>query len=82
VELAFAASDVEEVDLVVQLPLGVGKGVVVSGDQARSTTRNAFPITGLRKRRSDLRSRLVKRRDLFFQESFRGRLGAKAATPR
>lgn len=38
----------EEVDLWTSVPLGVGKGAVVSGDLARPTSRTVFALTALR----------------------------------
>ncbi len=42
---SFAAVPVEEVDLWCNVPLGIGKGVVVSGDYAKPTQRIVFTIT-------------------------------------
>jgi len=43
---AFAAAPAaEEVDLWVTVPLSVGKGVVVSGDLAKPTTRTVFTVS-------------------------------------
>jgi hypothetical protein len=43
---AFAAAPAaEEVDLWVTVPLSVGKGIVVSGDLAKPTTRTVFTIS-------------------------------------
>ncbi|GAC1499477.1 MAG: hypothetical protein NVS1B14_02950 [Vulcanimicrobiaceae bacterium] len=42
---SFAAAPVEEVDLWCDVPLGIGKGVVVSGDYAKPTQRIVFTIT-------------------------------------
>jgi hypothetical protein len=43
---AFAAApDAEEVDLWVTVPIGVGKGMVVSGDLAKPTTRTVFTVS-------------------------------------
>lgn len=43
---AFAAAPTaEEVDLWTSVPIAVGKGVVVSGDLAKPTTRTVFSIT-------------------------------------
>jgi hypothetical protein len=46
VELAFAAApDAEEVDVWASVPIAVGKGVVVSGDLAKPTTRTVFSLS-------------------------------------
>jgi hypothetical protein len=43
---AFAAAPAaEEVDLWVTVPISVGKGIVVSGDLAKPTTRTVFTVT-------------------------------------
>lgn len=41
----FAAAPVEEVDLWCVVPLGVGKGIVVTGDNAKPTQRTVFTVT-------------------------------------
>jgi hypothetical protein len=46
VQAAFAANPaVEEVDLWVTVPITVGKGLVVSGDLAKPTTRTVFTVS-------------------------------------
>ena len=46
VERAFAVSpEVEEVDVWASVPIDVGKGVVVSGDLAKPTTRTVFSLS-------------------------------------
>ena len=46
---AFAAAPhAEEIDLWVTVPISVGKGVVVSGDLAKPTTRTVFTVSVLR----------------------------------
>ena len=42
---ALAAAAVEEVDVWCVVPLNVGKGVVVSGDNAKPTKRTVFTVT-------------------------------------
>lgn len=42
---AFAAAPVEEVDVWAVVPLAVGKGIVVSGDLAKPTSRTVFTIS-------------------------------------
>jgi hypothetical protein len=59
VESAFAAAPtVEEVDLWTSVPIGVSKGVVVSGDLAKPTSRTVFSVSV---RRSESRSSLQAR---------------------
>lgn len=46
VEAAFAAAtEAEEVDLWASVPISVGKGVIVSGDLAKPTTRTVFSVS-------------------------------------
>ncbi len=46
VRTAFAAApEAEEVDLWASVPISVGKGVVVSGDLAKPTTRTVFSVS-------------------------------------
>ena len=45
VDLALSAAPVEEVDLWCNVPLSVGKGLVVSGDLAHPTQRTVFTVT-------------------------------------
>ena len=45
IDLAFSAAPVEEVDLWCNVPLSVGKGLVVSGDLAHPTQRTVFTVT-------------------------------------
>lgn len=46
VQMGFAAApEAEEVDLWASVPISVGKGVVVSGDLAKPTTRTVFSIS-------------------------------------
>jgi hypothetical protein len=46
VQTAFAvAPEAEEVDLWASVPIAVGKGVVVSGDLAKPTTRTVFSVS-------------------------------------
>jgi len=47
---AFAAApNAEEIDLWVTVPISVGKGVIVSGDLAKPTTRTVFTVSVLRR---------------------------------
>lgn len=49
IRTAFAAApEAEEVDLWASVPISVGKGVIVSGDLAKPTTRTVFSISVLR----------------------------------
>jgi hypothetical protein len=46
VERTFAAAPAtEEIDLWASIPMGIGKGVVVSGDLAKPTSRTVFSVT-------------------------------------
>jgi len=46
IEAAFAAApEAEEVDLWASVPISVGKGVIVSGDLAKPTTRTVFSVS-------------------------------------
>ncbi len=48
---AFAAApSAEEVDVWVTVPIKVGKGVIVSGDLAKPTTRNVYTVSARRGR--------------------------------
>ncbi|HEY8314307.1 MAG TPA: hypothetical protein VIG51_09020 [Candidatus Baltobacteraceae bacterium] len=54
----FAAAPVEEVDVWATVPLSVGKGIVVTGDIAKPTSRTVFTLTV---RRGEAKSALVAR---------------------
>lgn len=55
VSRAFAAApEAEEVDLWVTVPISVGKGIVVSGDLAKPTTRTVFTISVRRDERAPM----------------------------
>jgi hypothetical protein len=59
IQTAFAANPkVEEVDVWVTVPISVGKGLVVSGDLAKPTTRTVFTISA---RRSESQAALARR---------------------
>jgi hypothetical protein len=62
VDRAFGAvPGVEEVDLWASVPIAVAKGVVVSGDLAKPTSRTVFSVTALRgETPGSLRSRAVR----------------------
>jgi hypothetical protein len=49
-----AAPEAEEVDIWAVVPIEVGKGVIVSGDLAKPTTRTVFTATILRNEPQDL----------------------------
>ena len=56
---AFAAAPgAEEVDLWVTVPISVGKGIIVSGDLAKPTTRTVFTISVTRSESAALAARL------------------------
>ncbi|MBV8724157.1 MAG: hypothetical protein JO350_02360 [Candidatus Eremiobacteraeota bacterium] len=60
---AFAAAPLaEEADLWASVPIGVAKGVVVSGDLAKPTSRTVFSVTAQRSENaSSLRNRIASR---------------------
>jgi hypothetical protein len=69
VQSAFAANpSVEEVDLWVTVPITVGKGLVVSGDLAKPTTRTVFTVSVRRgESQAALASRLRARTNVFIE---------------
>ena len=69
---AFAAAPAaEEVDLWVTVPISVGKGIVVSGDLAKPTTRTVFTVSVRRGESADmLRARLRGGGDVFLDQEW------------
>jgi hypothetical protein len=69
---AFAAAPAaEEVDLWVTVPIDVGKGVVVSGDLAKPTTRTVFTLSVRRGESADsLAARLHNGANLFLDQEW------------
>jgi hypothetical protein len=69
---AFAAAPAaEEVDLWVTVPISVGKGLVVSGDLAKPTTRTVFAVSVRRdETASALGARLRSGADVFLDEEW------------
>ncbi len=69
---AFSAAPVaEEVDLWVTVPIDVGKGMVVSGDLAKPTTRTVFTLSVRRGERADaLAARLHSGGNVFLDEEW------------
>jgi hypothetical protein len=69
---AFAAAPAaEEVDLWVTVPLSVGKGIVVSGDLAKPTTRTVFTVSVRRGESAGaLAARLRSGADVFLDEEW------------
>lgn len=65
-----AAPAVEEIDLWASVPISVAKGVVVSGDLAKPTSRTVFSVT-VRRSESDaaLRARLSRASDDVFWDA-------------
>ncbi len=58
VDETFGASDVEEVDVWITVPIAVGEHAVVAGDKAMPTTRIVYATTVLRADRATLAARL------------------------
>ena len=69
---AFAAAPMaEEVDLWATVPISVGKGIVVSGDLAKPTTRTVFTISVRRGESTDsLAARLRSGANVFMDEEW------------
>lgn len=67
---AFATAPIEEVDLWTTVPLGTGKGIVVSGDLAVATAATVFAVTVPRSRLGQLDRQLASGADLFWDASF------------
>jgi hypothetical protein len=75
VEGAFAAvPEADEIDCWATVPLGAGKGAVVSGDMAKPTAATVFSITVPRAARGELRARLAAGRGVFWDPAFRASL--------
>lgn len=71
VSLAFASAPVEEVDIWATVPLSIGKGIVVSGDLAKPTSRTVFTLSVRRgETPSALASRLRAGRGIFVDEEW------------
>jgi len=67
----FAASDVEEVDVWAAVPLAAGRGVIVSGDLAKPTSRTVFTISARRGEPADgLLARLNSGRGVFWDQEW------------
>jgi hypothetical protein len=77
---AFAAAPLEEVDLWTTVPLGIGKGVVVSGDLAVATSATVFAVTVPRGALAQLNGQLESGRDVYWDASFADSL-AKGSPP-
>jgi hypothetical protein len=69
---AFAAEPAaEEVDVWASVPISVGKGVIVSGDLAKPTSRTVFTLTALRSDpQSELAERLQKGTGVYWDEDW------------
>ncbi|MGD0472028.1 MAG: hypothetical protein ABSB70_02305 [Candidatus Velthaea sp.] len=67
---AFSHAALEEVDLWTTVPLGLGKGLVVSGDAAVPTTATVFAVTVPRTALAELSSRLDSGRNVYWDPSF------------
>ncbi|MGZ3518325.1 MAG: hypothetical protein ACXVAM_14220 [Vulcanimicrobiaceae bacterium] len=71
VGLAFASAPVDEVDIWATVPLSVGKGIVVSGDLAKPTSRTVFTLSVRRgESTTALASRLRAGRGVFVDEEW------------
>lgn len=71
VSRTFAAAPVEEVDVWAAIPLSVGRGVVVSGDLAKPTSRTVFTISVRRGEPSaQIVSRMTGGRDVFWDQEW------------
>ncbi|HEY4438898.1 MAG TPA: hypothetical protein VGN14_00495 [Candidatus Elarobacter sp.] len=72
---AFAAAPgTEEIDLWATVPLGVGKGVTVSGDFAQPSAATVFSIAVPQAGRGGVRDRLRSGRGVFWDAAFRASL--------
>jgi len=68
---AFGAARLEEVDLWCEVPLDVGKGVVVSGDYAKPAQRTVFTVTVLRgETPPSYRTRIVAGRGVYWDRTW------------
>lgn len=76
---AFAASLIEEIDIVAQEPIRVGKNIVVSGDYAQPAARYVFAVTVRRADLATLMDRLGSGHRLFITRDFRDRLAPSAS---
>jgi hypothetical protein len=74
VSKAFAAADVEEVDVWALVPIPVPKGAIVSGDLAVPTNRTVFACSVPRSRLLHLEKLLHDKSDVYWEESFISRL--------
>jgi len=70
IEGAFAAAPLEEVDLWTTVPLGTGKGAVVSGDLAVATSATVFAITVPHAALAQLNGQLESGRDVYWDSVF------------
>ncbi len=80
VETVFAAApDLEETDLWASVPVGVGKGVIVSGDLAKPTSRTVFSVTVRRgENAGSLRARVTSTSDGVFWDALWARTAFEA----
>jgi hypothetical protein len=79
IEGAFAAAPLEEVDLWTTVPLGVVRGVVVSGDFATPTAATVFAITVPRTALGGLNGQLESSRDVYWDSAFADSLAKGSA---
>ena len=80
VEQAFAASNVEEVDVWTVVPLDAGKGAIVSGDLAKPTSRTVFTVTVPRAERARIDAIVRDPADVFWDPTWRASLDTGAPT--
>ena len=69
-----AAPEADEIDCWATVPLGTGKGTVVSGDYAKPTSATVFSITVPRADRARVRARLAGGAGVFWDPAFRASL--------
>ncbi len=71
IQRAFRAAPVEEVDVWTTVPLNVGKGIVVSGDIAKPTSRTVFTVSVRRSENAtSLAARVRAGRGIFWDQEW------------
>ena len=71
IQQGLAAAPIDEVDVAVEIPIGAGKGVVVSGDLAKPTSRTVFTISVRRGERPEaVLARLRSGTDVYWDEDW------------
>ncbi len=79
IRAAFSAAPLEEVDLWTTVPLGTGRGVVVSGDLAAPTSATVFAISVPRAALAGLDAQLQSGRDVYWDATFAASLAQGSA---